>query len=525
MNTSRSTTTTSHSASETSTSLILGVPPEILLYILDLVLPPPFFEEDFSFSDLNTNFEHHRATQALPLQLVNRAFRNASLPLLYGSILLPSVGHLLALGQTLRESKSIASQISSIVCLFFWDKQYFKAAEQELEWILQSCPRLPRVKISTRSYNQGDLDVAFTSFLYPWTQVTHLDLSVVSLETIENVFRAMADHLCFAKIELDKPLVQPTSLNAELVVCPFLVHLHLSFSWPSTFKIFQRWRFQSLVHLTINLPDQKPDTFIVPILIHACQSWGGGLETLQTLHGIGGVSSVKEGYHLDGVQTILDACPKIRHWITVGRFISPNGLSHPTLQQIDVFESGQSSFFPRGFEDFRDRSTFPSLVNIRTISLDLYAYPPIVRATAPYLIGAPHVFDYVGTCIVSTEDRLFKVNLPSNHLDRFMVGRSWIDSGLDPGFPPDESDLEDEDYIQGSQSPSEISEDYSHSDSEEDEDGFYRDLYEMDPVLNREELLEIFDRLAEDEERSDPQIEGDNESDKSFLGGGILEGA
>ncbi|KAH8796798.1 hypothetical protein DL96DRAFT_1825713 [Flagelloscypha sp. PMI_526] len=522
----------------------LGLAVETLEEILQLAIPPAFLENDLSFSLWKGN-PFNRMKQILVFQKVNRPFHNVSVPLLYGSIILSSIGQLLALGRVLVGSDALALQVTSIACIFPWLPEYADAANAELEQLFHVCPRLTKLKLV--------VETCYPSFSSPLeatlgSRITHLDTmrdESLIVNGFDAVLQVLAPSLLYVAIRL---VLKPNVLNMLQSRISFLNLQHFILGIDNSLHImdsfFSRWHFPILRRLTLKTRYYGRIELESSVLKCACQWLGKSLQHLEifSLHRRWWVDSWEEAVSDTPVaQLFLQHCPSLLHWTTTPHFICMRELSHPTLQQIDILEDTytQRLSATRAVENHFQlfpNCDFPSLRNVRMVSLNLIILPHVLSATAPYIYGPePRVFYYPGICVVSTEHRLFTVQtqFSTDTTERYEREKMWVDRREDPAFTwvlrslnrargieeeSDESSTERWDEVEDEDDDSQDG-DYVSDHTEEEESEYSEDGSEMTAAaesvleeiqvmeregimsmgveqVGREELLDVFDGLG-----------------------------
>ncbi|KAH8827416.1 hypothetical protein DL96DRAFT_1606632 [Flagelloscypha sp. PMI_526] len=521
-----------------------GLATEILTEILHLAISPTFLENDLSFSLLKNN-PFNRVQQVLVFHQVSRAFRNVSIPLLYNSVTLSSIGQLLAFGRVLVGSDALASQVASIACIFPWLPEYADVANNELERLFQVCARLTKLKVV--------IDTWYPSFNSPLgvslgSRITHLDTTrdeSLTVNGFDAILRILAPSLLYAATYL---ALTPDALNMleSPISCLNLQHFILVIpnSLLNIDSLFSRWHFPTLRRFTLKLRFFTHTETEISALQSACRWLGKPLEHLETFslhHGRWADSWEEAASETPIAQLFLQHCPSLLHWSTTSNLICTRDLSHPTLQQIDILEDtctkglSPTHAVENHFRLFPN-CDFPSLRNVRMISLNLIILPHVLSATAPYVYGPePRVFYYPGICVVSTEHRLFTVQtqFSTDMAERYEREKMWVDRREDPAFTwvlhslnrargieeeSDESSTERWDEVEDEDDDSQDG-DYVSDHTEEEEEEYSEDeadlaaavesvleeiqVMEREGITNmdveqlgREELLDAFDRLG-----------------------------
>ncbi|KAH8827419.1 hypothetical protein DL96DRAFT_1816403 [Flagelloscypha sp. PMI_526] len=429
----------------------LGLPVELLTEVLQSAIPPAFLENDLSFSSWKGN-PANRKQQALSFQRVSHGFRDASISLLYSSVTLSSVRQLLALGRALIGSDALASQVTSIACIFPWLPEYADVANTEIEKLFQVCPHLTKLKVVVDTWYLSSFFPSFSQ-----SRITHLDTTRdyhVSIDGLGTLLRILAPSLLYVRAYLQLSSDIPALPVPSPISCPNLRYFRLILhnSSHNIDGLFSRWNFPALRHLALKLTYVDIHGLL---FASACRWLGRQLVHLETvcLARWGPKTSWKETESETPIARLfLSHCPSLVHWTTTPNLICTQELSHSTLQQIDILEDpcAQRLSPVHAVEDhFRlfPNCDFPSLRNVRMVSIDLLIFPHVLSATAPYVYGPePRVFYYPGVCVVSTEYRLFTVQtqFSTDMAERYEREKTWTACREDSAYTWVTSSLERE---------------------------------------------------------------------------------
>ena len=446
---------------QVSHGLISHLPFELLHLILEFTIPPRLFL-DPSFP-LGSHSPWSHATRQLKAHvLVCRMWRDVGMDLLYQDITIRHVDQTPALLRTLKLNTRLGPLIRTFRVHCYIPPSFMRMLCDGLSEIRNLCPNIVRLVINLEIESPYFLDLKWFSDLF-YLAIADLELS---LDRVEIAPLALCSHLRSLTIHT----------TDRTVTIPPLVFDRLE-----EFNCVWHSRMESdiLIHTTWAMPSLKQ---LSPCKFAGCKQFRC-LPFIQS-HGKNLISLGLRGKLVtETLQDILSLCPSLRRLVVDMSHHSSFPLaliSHPTLEYIDLWANAHHLDLQSWTESTlaSHKRFFPALRNVRIIDEALFSVggPRLPIAISPD--GPEGRWDHSVVSIFHSSFCLVQNDM--DHLESYYeaIKASYEDNphamiesggGDNKDAAVDSDDPEDYEWLPGSHTPSEASEEYySGSDWEEE---------------------------------------------------------